>query len=269
MCSGRVMQQFDYWRDGDEKEFTCAATSPSGQSVVFGSFSRWGCLFTFFECVLVMVMVMECCHGDVCWPCSVCWCIFSWCVLAMLLFSYHGYKVDRQVSFSFFFLSFFSSREQSRQIASKPWHVYKPAEALLIVGFLFSVLHDFTWFMSWGQDSSHVNHFSFFLERSAMISSFIFSAQISHSFVNSAWNNTVCLSVTLTWSLPSYLQHTFHTPLSTVHGTTLSMSVSHWNTSNPACRCSPAKLVHWKKVSRWLLGIWLSWHTSSAVILIG
>lgn len=34
------MQQFDYSRDDSEKEFMCAACSPSGQSFVLGSFSR-------------------------------------------------------------------------------------------------------------------------------------------------------------------------------------------------------------------------------------
>ncbi|XP_038160069.1 intraflagellar transport protein 172 homolog [Cyprinodon tularosa] len=37
---GQVLQNFDYSRDRSEREFTVAATSPSGQSVVFGSFDR-------------------------------------------------------------------------------------------------------------------------------------------------------------------------------------------------------------------------------------
>lgn len=37
---GRVLQQFDYSREDDEHEFTCAVCSPSGQSVVVGSFDR-------------------------------------------------------------------------------------------------------------------------------------------------------------------------------------------------------------------------------------
>ena len=37
---GRVMQQFDYSRDEDEHEFTVATCSPSGQSVVVGSYDR-------------------------------------------------------------------------------------------------------------------------------------------------------------------------------------------------------------------------------------
>ena len=37
---GRIMQQFDYSREDDEREFTCAVCSPSGQSVVVGSFDR-------------------------------------------------------------------------------------------------------------------------------------------------------------------------------------------------------------------------------------
>lgn len=37
---GRVLQTFDYSRDRTEREFTVAATSPSGQSVVFGSYDR-------------------------------------------------------------------------------------------------------------------------------------------------------------------------------------------------------------------------------------
>ncbi len=39
---GRVFQQFDYSRDDDEHEFTSAVCSPSGQSVVVGSFDRYG-----------------------------------------------------------------------------------------------------------------------------------------------------------------------------------------------------------------------------------
>ncbi len=41
MVSGKAIQQFDYSRDGDEKEFVCSAVSPSGQSVVIGSFDRY------------------------------------------------------------------------------------------------------------------------------------------------------------------------------------------------------------------------------------
>uniref|UniRef100_A0A3Q3FQ83 Intraflagellar transport 172 n=1 Tax=Labrus bergylta TaxID=56723 RepID=A0A3Q3FQ83_9LABR len=37
---GHVLQTFDYSRDRTEREFTVAATSPSGQSVVFGSYDR-------------------------------------------------------------------------------------------------------------------------------------------------------------------------------------------------------------------------------------
>uniref|UniRef100_H0ZWS4 Intraflagellar transport protein 172 homolog n=1 Tax=Taeniopygia guttata TaxID=59729 RepID=H0ZWS4_TAEGU len=37
---GSVIQTFDYSRDSSEKEFTTAATSPSGQSVVVGSYDR-------------------------------------------------------------------------------------------------------------------------------------------------------------------------------------------------------------------------------------
>ena len=37
---GKVLQNFDYSRDDDEKEFTVAVCSPSGQSVVIGSFDR-------------------------------------------------------------------------------------------------------------------------------------------------------------------------------------------------------------------------------------
>ncbi len=37
---GRIMQQFDYSRDDQEKEFTTAVVSPSGQAVVIGSFDR-------------------------------------------------------------------------------------------------------------------------------------------------------------------------------------------------------------------------------------
>lgn len=38
---GSVIQTFDYSRDSSEKEFTTAATSPSGQSVVVGSYDRY------------------------------------------------------------------------------------------------------------------------------------------------------------------------------------------------------------------------------------
>ena len=38
--SGRILQNFDYSRDDDEKEFTVAICSPSGQSVVVGSYDR-------------------------------------------------------------------------------------------------------------------------------------------------------------------------------------------------------------------------------------
>ncbi|RLV86206.1 hypothetical protein DV515_00015928 [Chloebia gouldiae] len=37
---GSVIQTFDYSRDSSEKEFTTAATSPSGQSIVVGSYDR-------------------------------------------------------------------------------------------------------------------------------------------------------------------------------------------------------------------------------------
>ncbi|NXE00970.1 IF172 protein, partial [Chaetorhynchus papuensis] len=37
---GSVIQTFDYSRDSSEKEFTTAATSPSGQSIVIGSYDR-------------------------------------------------------------------------------------------------------------------------------------------------------------------------------------------------------------------------------------
>ncbi|KAM4521459.1 intraflagellar transport protein 172 homolog isoform 2-T2 [Odontesthes bonariensis] len=37
---GHIMQNFDYSRDRTEKEFTVAVSSPTGQSVVFGSFDR-------------------------------------------------------------------------------------------------------------------------------------------------------------------------------------------------------------------------------------
>ncbi|XP_070555163.1 intraflagellar transport protein 172 homolog [Ptychodera flava] len=44
---GRIVQQFDFTRDPEEHEFTVAANSPSGQSVVVGSYNRlrvfnWG-----------------------------------------------------------------------------------------------------------------------------------------------------------------------------------------------------------------------------------
>ena len=37
---GKVVQQFDYSREADEKDFMCAVASPTGQSVVMGSFNR-------------------------------------------------------------------------------------------------------------------------------------------------------------------------------------------------------------------------------------
>ncbi|XP_022904124.2 intraflagellar transport protein 172 homolog [Onthophagus taurus] len=37
---GKVMRQFDYSRDNNEKEFTVACSSPSGQAVMVGSFDR-------------------------------------------------------------------------------------------------------------------------------------------------------------------------------------------------------------------------------------
>ncbi|XP_053193415.1 LOW QUALITY PROTEIN: intraflagellar transport protein 172 homolog [Scomber japonicus] len=37
---GHILQTFDYTRDQMEREFTVASTSPSGQSVVFGSYDR-------------------------------------------------------------------------------------------------------------------------------------------------------------------------------------------------------------------------------------
>ena len=39
---GMVLQRFDYSRDETEKEFTCAAFNPSGETVVVGSFNRCG-----------------------------------------------------------------------------------------------------------------------------------------------------------------------------------------------------------------------------------
>lgn len=38
---GHVLQTFDYSRDPQEREFTTAAASPGGQSVVLGSYDRW------------------------------------------------------------------------------------------------------------------------------------------------------------------------------------------------------------------------------------
>uniref|UniRef100_A0A1X7UEM7 Uncharacterized protein n=1 Tax=Amphimedon queenslandica TaxID=400682 RepID=A0A1X7UEM7_AMPQE len=40
----KPIQQFDYSKEEDEKEFMCSATSPSGQTVVLGSFNRLSCL---------------------------------------------------------------------------------------------------------------------------------------------------------------------------------------------------------------------------------
>lgn len=41
------MQQFDYGREDDEHEFTVAVCSPSGQSVVVGSYDRSVHMHTF------------------------------------------------------------------------------------------------------------------------------------------------------------------------------------------------------------------------------
>lgn len=38
--AGKVVQNFDHSLDEDEKEFTCASCSPSGQTFVVGSFDR-------------------------------------------------------------------------------------------------------------------------------------------------------------------------------------------------------------------------------------
>ena len=38
---GRSFQHFDYSRDDDEHEFTVAVCSPSGQSIVVGSYDRY------------------------------------------------------------------------------------------------------------------------------------------------------------------------------------------------------------------------------------
>ena len=37
---GKVLQHFDYSQEEDEKEFSCAISSPSGHTVVLGSFDR-------------------------------------------------------------------------------------------------------------------------------------------------------------------------------------------------------------------------------------
>lgn len=47
---GLVAQKFDYSQDEKEKEYTCASCSPSGQSIVLGSFNRYKCYtHIFFE----------------------------------------------------------------------------------------------------------------------------------------------------------------------------------------------------------------------------
>lgn len=38
--NGRVLQQFDYSRDHDEKAFTSAVLDPSGYNAIFGSFDK-------------------------------------------------------------------------------------------------------------------------------------------------------------------------------------------------------------------------------------
>jgi intraflagellar transport protein 172 len=53
---GRVLQQFDYSRDEDEHEFTTAVCSPSGQSVVLGSFDRYITCFL-LSCRLLLFII--------------------------------------------------------------------------------------------------------------------------------------------------------------------------------------------------------------------
>ena len=48
---GQLMQQFDYSRE-DEKEFMCAVASPSGHSVVIGSFDRFVVLHVYNSTVV-------------------------------------------------------------------------------------------------------------------------------------------------------------------------------------------------------------------------
>jgi intraflagellar transport protein 172 len=38
--NGRILQQFDYSRDHEEKAFTSAVLDPSGYNAIFGSFDR-------------------------------------------------------------------------------------------------------------------------------------------------------------------------------------------------------------------------------------
>lgn len=38
--SGKVLQHFDYSQEEDEKEFSCAISSPSGHTAVLGSYDR-------------------------------------------------------------------------------------------------------------------------------------------------------------------------------------------------------------------------------------
>ena len=40
VSTGKILQQFDYAKEEGEKEFCCASTSPSGQSIVLGSFDQ-------------------------------------------------------------------------------------------------------------------------------------------------------------------------------------------------------------------------------------
>ena len=40
LATGKILQHFDYSQDVDEKEFTCAISSPSGHTAVIGSFDR-------------------------------------------------------------------------------------------------------------------------------------------------------------------------------------------------------------------------------------
>ena len=52
---GAVLQTFDYSRDRSEKEFTVAVASPSGQSVVIGSYDRSMCVYI-AVCLNVLIL---------------------------------------------------------------------------------------------------------------------------------------------------------------------------------------------------------------------
>jgi intraflagellar transport protein 172 len=48
---GKVSQTFDFSRDPDEREFTVACNSPSGQSAAFGSYNKYSFEIITYICI--------------------------------------------------------------------------------------------------------------------------------------------------------------------------------------------------------------------------